>query len=64
MMGATSGEGIAYPSGAPEFIHSFYWGSCYWIFSFMCVFCRSLFDLLYFSFWPLCCLFFFDLWIL
>jgi hypothetical protein len=26
----------------------------------MCMFCRSLFVLLYFFFWPLCCLFFFD----
>jgi hypothetical protein len=26
--------------------------------------CRSLFVLLYFFFWPLCCLFFFSLWIL
>jgi hypothetical protein len=26
--------------------------------SFMCMFCRSLFVLLYFLFWPLCCLFF------
>jgi hypothetical protein len=31
----------------------------------LCVmFCRSLFVLLYFFFWPLCCLFFFDLRIL
>jgi len=30
----------------------------------MCMFCRSLFVLLYFFFWPLCCLFFFDLRIL
>ena len=30
----------------------------------MCIFCRSLFVLLYFFFWPLCCLFFFDIWIL
>jgi len=29
------------------------------IFSFMCMFCRSLFVLLSFFFWPLCCLFFF-----
>ena len=28
------------------------------------MFCRSLFVLLYFFFWPLCCLFFFDIWIL
>jgi hypothetical protein len=28
----------------------FYWGSCYSIFSFICMFCRSLFVLLYFFF--------------
>ena len=33
-------------------------------FSFICMFCRSLFVLLYFFFWPLCCLFFFDIRIL
>jgi hypothetical protein len=37
---------------------------CYSIFSFMCIFCRSLFVLLYLLFRPLCCLFFFDLSIL
>ena len=42
----------------------FLWGSCYLIFSFICMFCRSLFVLLYFFFWPLCCLFFFDIRIL
>ena len=31
--GATSGAGTAYPSGAPEFIPGFEWGSCYSIFS-------------------------------
>jgi hypothetical protein len=36
---------------------------CYSIFSFMCMFCRSLFVLFYFFCWPLCCLFF-DIWIL
>ena len=30
----------------------------------MCMFCRSLFVLLYFFFWSLCCLFFFDIQIL
>jgi hypothetical protein len=30
----------------------------------MCMFCRSLFVLLYFFFWPLCCLFFFNIRIL
>jgi len=42
----------------------FYWGSYYPIVSFMCMFCRSLFVLLYFFFWPLCCVFFFELRIL
>ena len=42
----------------------FYCGSCYSIISFMCMFCRSLIDLLSFSLWSLCCLFFFDLQIL
>jgi hypothetical protein len=59
-MGATSGAGTAYPSGASEFTP----GSCYSIFSVMCMFCRSLFVVLYFFFWPLCCLFFFDIRIL
>jgi hypothetical protein len=30
----------------------------------MCMFCRLLFVFLYFFFWPLSCLFFFDIWIL
>ena len=34
----------------------FYRGSCYSIFSFMGNVCRSLFVLLSFNFWPLCCL--------
>ena len=33
----------------------------YSIFIFICMFCRSLFVLLYFFFWQLCCLFFFDI---
>ena len=63
-MGATSGAGTAYPSRAPEFTPSFQWGSCYSIFNFMRMFCRSLFVLQYFFFWPLFCLFFFDIQIL
>jgi hypothetical protein len=31
------------------------------VFSFICMFCRSLFVLVFFFFWPLCCLFFFDI---
>jgi hypothetical protein len=38
--------------------------SCYSIFSFIFMFCRSLFVLSYFFFWPLCCLFLFDIPIL
>ena len=57
--GATGGAGTAYPSRAPEFTPGFQLGSCYSIFSFMCMFCRSLFVLLSFLFWPLCCLSFF-----
>ena len=60
-MGATSGAGTTFPSGAHEFTPGFTWGSCYSIFCFICMICRSLFVLLYFFFWPLCCLFFFDM---
>ena len=45
-------------------VHRFWQGSCYSIFSFICMFFRSLFVLLYFFFWPLCCLFFFYIQIL
>ena len=48
--GATSGAGTANSSGTPQFTPSFLWGSCYPIFSLICMFCRSLFVLLYFSF--------------
>jgi hypothetical protein len=48
----------------PEFTPGFQLGSCYSIFSFMYMFCGSLFVLLYFFFWPLCCLFFYDIRIL
>ena len=43
------------------FTLGFYWGSCFSIYSFMCMFCRSLFVILSFFFWPLCCLSFFKL---
>ena len=59
----TSGEGTANPSVAPEFI-PFQCGSCYSIFSFRCMVCRSLFVSFLFFFWPLCCLSFFNLRIL
>jgi hypothetical protein len=38
-MGATGGAGTTYPSGTPEFTPGFQWGSCYSIFSFICMFC-------------------------
>jgi hypothetical protein len=37
--------GTAYPSEVPEITACFKWGSCYSIFSFMCMFCGSLFVL-------------------
>jgi hypothetical protein len=46
----TSGAGTSYPSGAPEFTPGFWCGLCYSIFSFICMFCRSLLVLLYFFF--------------
>ena len=64
LTGVTTETGTAYPSGAPEFTPGFLWGPCYSIFSFICMFCRLLFVLLYFFFWPLCSLFFFDIRIL
>ena len=55
--------GSVYPSGAPAFIPGFLWGSWYSIFSFKCMFCRSLFLPFPFVFFtlsfflcPLCCL--------
>ena len=62
--GATSGARTTHSSGAPEFTPGFQWGSCYSIFSFVCMFCGLLFVLFCFFFWPLCCLFFFDIRIL
>ena len=44
--GVISGAGTTYPSGAPEFIPSFKWGSCYSSLVLCIVFCRSLFVLL------------------
>ena len=61
---ATRGTGTFYPSGAPDLTPEFQWGSCYPIFSFMCMFCRLLFVPVSFLIWPLCFLFFGDIWIL
>ena len=50
----------------PEHLSSppFLVGSCYSIFGFIRMFCRSLFVLLSFLFWPLCCRLFCDIRIL
>jgi hypothetical protein len=64
---ATRGTGTAHPSGAPEFTPQFFSGFCSTrsLVLYVCfVDRRSLFVLSYFFFWPLCCLFFFDLQIL
>ena len=62
--GTTSGAGTYYASGAPEFTLGYWWGSRCSIFSFLCMCCKSLFVLLYFFLWPLCCLSFYYLRIL
>ena len=48
MTGTISGAGTAYPPGAHQLNPGFQWGSCYSIFSFMCMLCRSLQILLFF----------------
>jgi hypothetical protein len=61
MAGVTSGAGTDYPSRAHEFIPGFS-GIRVTRSLLLCVmFCRSLFFLLSFFFWPLCRLFFFDI---
>ena len=49
------------PSGAPEFTYGLQWGLCCSTLSYLLTFCRSLFVLLFIFFWPLYCLFFFNL---
>ena len=56
--GVTRGARTDYLSGAHEFTPGIWWGSCYSIFSFICMFCRSMVVLFYFFRRPLCCLFF------
>ena len=62
--GVTSGARTAYPSEAPEFTPGFSGVRVARSLVFCVVFCRSLFVLLSFFFWPLCFLSFFDLRIL
>ena len=60
-MGVTRGAGTAFHSGAPEFIPSFSGVRVARSLIFYLVVCRSLFVLLSFFFWPLCCRPVFDL---
>jgi len=55
------GTGTAYPSGAPEFKSVFIVVRVTQSLVLCVMFCRSSFVLLPFFFWPLCCLFFFDI---
>jgi hypothetical protein len=55
------GSAPAYPPGASEFTSGFYVAQSL---VFCVMFCRSLFVIFSFFFWPLCCLSFFDLRIL
>ena len=59
--GAPELAGSAYPSGAPEITLGFSGVRVARTFVFCAMFYRSLFVLLSFFFWPLCCLSFFDL---
>jgi hypothetical protein len=62
--GATSRAGTDYPFGKPEFILGFNEVRLARSLVICVVFCRSLFVLLFFFAWPLCCLSFYDLQIL
>jgi len=61
---ATRRAGNAYPSGAPEFTPVFSGVHVTQFFVLCVMFCRSLFIVLSFFFWLLCCLSFFGLQIL
>jgi hypothetical protein len=56
--GVTSGAGTAHSSGAPEFTPVLSGARVTRSLVLCVMFCISLFVLLYFFFWPLCCLFF------
>jgi hypothetical protein len=62
--GATSGTGTVFSSGTHEFTPVFSRVHVTRSLVLCVMFCRSLFVLLSFVFWPLCCLFVFDLRIL
>jgi hypothetical protein len=58
-MGVTGGAGTAYPSGAHEFTLVFSVVR-FWSLVFCVMFYRLLFVLLFFFLWPLCCISFFN----
>jgi len=62
MTGVTSETGIDHSSGTPEINPGFQWGLCHSILSFLWSFMEIIF--FFILFWPLYCLFFFDLWLL
>ena len=62
--GTTTGTGTVFSSGTHEFTPVFSRIHVTRSLVLCVMFCRSLFVLLSFVFWPLCCLFFFDLRIL
>ena len=64
MMDATSGAWTDYPSGAHEFTPIFSGVRVTRYLALCVVLCRSLFVPLSFFCWPLCCLYFFGLWIM
>jgi hypothetical protein len=63
-MGVTSGAGTAYPSGAPEFIPGFSGVRVTRSLVLYVCFVDRCLSFCAFFFWPLCCLFFFDIRIL
>ena len=56
--GVTSGAGTTYPSGAPEFLVGFMLLDLQF---YVCVLQIFVCPFILFFFWPLCCLFFFDI---
>ena len=55
------GDGVDWLSDVIQDTVGLFVNNNHLLFSFMCMFCTSLFVLLYFFFWPFCCLFFFDI---
>ena len=63
-MDATCGIRAAYPFGAPGYISGFSWIHVARSLFYKVMFCKSLFVILSFFLWSVCCLYFFDLHLL